>query len=91
MRLFRVVHESSRTSALSAYKAPVRHHTSLQKAVQTSYLSASIRTCLAETEFHLGGTVKLRNRVIFEYEIELERIVGLLAVASKPSKPSGWV
>ena len=77
MRVFRIVHESSRTKPLQAHKVPARYHLTTDEANRTSYLSTDDATCLAEVTYHLGGTVRLRNMVSFEFEIDLEHTVDL--------------
>jgi len=77
MNLFRVIHESSRGSPLAAYRAPGRYHLTSEEAEQTSYLSFSVATCIAEVSHHLGSMVKFRNRWSLEFEVTVERVVDL--------------
>ena len=43
----------------------------VDEAEQTSYVSLDEATCMAEVSHHLGATVKFRNMVAFEFEIDL--------------------
>ena len=43
----------------------------VDEAEQTSYVSLDEATCMAEVSHHLGATVKLRNMITSEFEIDL--------------------
>ena len=77
MKLVRVVHQTSRTNPLNAYSAFGRFHLTLEEARVTSYLSFSKETCVAEVGHHLGGVVKLRDRLAIEFEVEVDSLVDL--------------
>ena len=77
MNLFRIVHETSRTKPLQAYKAPARYHLTQDEAGQTSYLSLDEATSMAEVSHHLGGTVRLRNMIVIEFEVDLDDVADL--------------
>lgn len=76
-RLFRVIHESRIESPLVGYHAPGRCHVSVEQAAKTSYLSTSIDTCRKESGHHLAGTVRLRERLVVEFVVELTSVVNL--------------
>ena len=77
MKLFRMVHESAKSRPIEASKAPARYHFTPEEAAQTSYMAFSLSTCVAEVTHHLGGTVRLRNMLAIEFEIDLEHTVDI--------------
>lgn len=74
---FRVIHQDSRATPLSAYVAPGRYHRTPEEARSTSYLAFSLETCKREVAYHLGGTVRLRDRIAIEFEIDVEKVLDL--------------
>lgn len=77
MRLHRIVHQDSANNPLPAYSSTGRYHQTSKEAQLTSYLSFDLGTCAKEVAHHLGNTVRLRNRVAIEFEVEPERVVDL--------------